>query len=65
MKLFRLQKVEKGCSNCLQMLTGLPQKEKSSLFLVSTADQRSHSSLILQYRTFSGKESKVYNAQSG
>lgn len=63
MKLFKLQKIEKGCNNHLQMHTSLHKKEKSSQFLVSTVD-RSNNRLTLQYRAFSGKEGKSYNAQA-
>ena len=62
MKLFRLQKTEKGHNNSLQIYTSLLQKEKSSQFLVSTVDRRSNNRLTLQYRTLTDKESKVYNA---
>lgn len=63
MKLFRLQKIEKGHDNHFQMHTSLLKKEKSSQFLMSTVD-RSNSRLALQYRAFSGKEGKVCNAQT-
>ena len=62
MKLFRLQKTEKGHNNSLQIYTSLLQKEKSSQFLVSTVGRRSNNRLTLQYRTLTDKDSKAYNA---
>lgn len=56
MKPSRVQKIEKGHSNSLQIHTSLLQKEESSRLLAPTVDRRSNN------RTFSGKDSKVYNA---
>lgn len=50
MKLFRLQKIEKGHSNNLQMHKRLLQKERSPQFSMSTVGRGGSNGLALQYR---------------